>query len=362
MKYDFLIVGAGLFGSVCANELKQKGYSCLVIEKRQHIGGNCFTEQVNDIYVHKYGPHIFHTSSKQIWDYITSFDEFEPFQLNVVAHYQNRLYSLPFNMWTFNQMWGVTSPLDAKTIIDSQRFVGAPSNLEEYALSIVGKDIYYKLIYGYTKKQWKTHPKFLPSDIIKRLPLRFTFDNNYFNDNFQGIPKHGYTYIIQQMLMDTDIELNIDYFANQDKYDSMAKCVIYTGPIDKFYNYIYGKLNYRSLFFEEHNINIEDYQGTSVINYTEETIPYTRIVEHKHFLKNPKQKNTIITKEYPIEYTEYTEPMYPINNIENTDIYNKYKELTKINKKYIFGGRLAEYKYYDMHQVIGSALSTIKSI
>lgn len=362
MKYDFIIVGAGLFGAVCADQLKKRGHSCLVIEKRHHIGGNCFTENINNIFVHKYGPHIFHTSSKRIWEYVNEFDEFEPIQLNVIANYQEKIYSLPFNMWTFNQMWGVTSVSEAQSIINSQKFMGNPTNLEEYALSVVGKDIYYTLIHGYTKKQWKTDPKLLPASIIKRLPLRFTFDNNYFNDQYQGIPKHGYTYMIEQMLEGVEIQLDVDYFSDQDKYDNMAKSVIYTGPIDKFYQYYYGKLNYRSLFFEEQEISIETYQGTPVVNYTEEIVPYTRIVEHKYFLKNHKQQSTIITKEYPIEYTEDTEPMYPINNTENNIIYQQYKKLNHKTNKYIFGGRLAEYKYYDMHQVIGSALSTVKNI
>ena len=362
MKYDFLIVGAGLFGSVCAHELTKKGYSCLVIDKRDHIAGNCYTETVQDICVHKYGPHIFHTSSKELWNYINAFDDFEFFELNVLAKYQDSLYSLPFNMWTFHQMWGVTSASEAKSIINSQRFSGIPTNLEEYALSIVGHDIYHKLIYGYTKKQWQTDPKNLPIDIIKRLPLRFYFNNNYFNDTFQGIPKHGYTHIIQTMLSGSQIDLGVDYFNNRDRYDSISHYVIYTGPIDRFYDYQYGKLNYRSLHFDISLIDSDNYQSAPVINYSEEHIPYTRIIEHKYFFKNANQSNTIITKEYPIEYNDNTEPMYPINNLKNNEIYSLYKKITKYNSKYIFGGRLAEYRYYDMHQVIGSALSTVKKI
>jgi UDP-galactopyranose mutase len=363
MKYDFLIVGAGLFGSVCARELTDKGYKCLVIDKRNHIAGNCYTENINDIDVHKYGPHIFHTSNENIWKYINQFSEFNNFELNIIANHKNNLYSLPFNMWTFYQLWGVKSESDAQAIIDSQKFIGTPSNLEEYALSIVGKDIYYTLIYGYTKKQWGTEPKNLPASIIKRLPIRFMFNNNYFNDKYQGIPKYGYTKIFDNLLSDSSVELGVDFFNKQEYYASNAKNIIYTGPIDKFYNFEYGELDYRSLRFEEERINTNSYQGCPVVNYTEESIKHTRITEHKHFISNHiNNENTVITKEYPAQYTTATEPMYPIADIKNKELYTRYKDLTKHNKQIIFGGRLAEYKYYDMHQVIGSALSTVREI
>lgn len=363
MSYDFLIVGAGLFGSVCARELTDRGFSCLVIEKKNHIAGNCFTENVDGIDVHKYGPHIFHTSNEKIWNYINQFGKFNNFELNVIASHKDKLYSLPFNMWTFYQMWGTRDIDEIKKIIDSQRFIGTPSNLEEYALSIVGKDIYYSLIYGYTKKQWKTDPKNLPADIIKRLPLRFVFDNNYFNDTYQGIPQNGYTSIFRNLLDGIQVELGIDFFSKRPYFEKLATKVIYTGPIDLFFEYCHGTLDYRSLYFDHARVEKEDIQSTPVINYTEESIPYTRIVEHKHFKpKAPATNHTIITKEYPIEYTEFTEPMYPINNKLNMSVYDKYVETSYKHSKVIFGGRLAEYKYYDMHQIIGSALKTIQKI
>lgn len=362
MKYDFLIVGCGLFGSVCARELSDRGYSCLIIDKRNHIGGNCYTKDIHNIHVHKYGPHIFHTDNEKIWKYVNQFADFDNFILNVIASYKDKFYSLPFNMWTFHQMWGVKNKDEAKKIIDSQRFIGTPSNLEEYALSKVGADIYYSFIYGYTKKQWQTEPKNLPVSIIKRLPIRFVFDNNYFNDKYQGIPRDGYTSLIKNMLDKCEILLGTDFFNNRSYFEGLAKYIIYTGPIDRFYDNCYGKLNYRSLFFEESQLPIDNYQGSCVINYTSENIPYTRIIEHKYFNQKPIDGTTVITKEYPIAYHDNAEPYYPIETKENIDILAKYQDISKKNSKIIFGGRLAEYRYYDMHQIIGSALTTVNKI
>lgn len=360
MAYDFLIVGAGLFGSVFAREATNLGYRCLVIDKRRHIGGNCYTEKIADIDVHKYGPHIFHTSSKKIWDYINQFSTFENFELNVVANYKSKLYALPFNMWTFNQLWGINTRGEAIQKINSQRFKGEPKNLEEYALSTVGRDVYEKLIYGYTKKQWKTEPSQLPTSIIRRIPLRFTFNNNYFNDSYQGIPENGYTEIFTKLLEGSDISLGVDYFKNKDGYDKKAKRVVYTGPIDKFYEYKFGKLDYRALRFEENVVDSLSVQGCPVMNYTDENVEHTRVTEHKFFKRNCQTTESVITKEFPVKLTEYASPAYPINNKENQSRYVRYKALNT-NPKYIFGGRLAEYKYYDMHQVIGSALAAAKA-
>lgn len=351
--YDFLIVGAGLFGSTIAREVTDRGYKCLVVDKRDHVGGNCYTENISGIDVHKYGAHIFHTDSKKIWDYVNQFSEFEQYQHNVIANYEGRLYNLPFNMWTFNQMWGVNTEEEVKSIIDSQRFKGEPKNLEEYALSVVGKDIYNLFIRGYTKKQWNIDPKKLPISIIKRIPIRFIFNNNYYNDNYQGIPKHGYTKLIDNLLDGIPVELGFDYFDNKERF--LAKRIIYTGPIDKFYDYCYGKLDYRSITLETQILDTESYQGCSVMNFTSEDIPYTRIIEHK-FFSTKKTDKTIISKEFSVDSNE---PFYPIGDEKNMAIYNRYNDLNKGSDKYIFGGRLAEYRYYDMHQVIGSALSTV---
>jgi UDP-galactopyranose mutase len=359
--YDYLIVGSGFFGSICARELTDKGYKCLVIEKRNHIGGNCYTEKIDGINIHKYGAHIFHTSNKEVWDYVNKFVEFNSYRHHVLANYNNEIYPLPFNMFTFNKLWNVNTPEEAKHVIEQQRFLGDPTNLEEQALSLVGKDIYEKLIKGYTEKQWMKSCKELPAFIIKRLPVRFTYDNNYFFDSFQGIPKNGYTELFEKLLNNIEIKLNVDYFTNKDYFNSLAKNIIYTGPIDKFYNYCFGELEYRPLKFEHITLDQENYQGHSVINYTEKKIPYTRIIEHKHF-NNDISDKTIITKEYPIEWNRNEEPYYPINNNLNQEKYLKYKNLANQEKNIIFGGRLAEYKYYDMHQVIESALNKIKEI
>jgi UDP-galactopyranose mutase len=361
VKYDYVIIGSGFFGSICARELTDKGYKCLVIEKRKHIGGNCYTEKVENINVHKYGAHIFHTSNKEVWEYVNRFVEFNSYRHHVVANYKNEMYSLPFNMFTFNKLWNINTPKEAKDIIEQQRFKGDPTNLEEQALSLVGEDVYKKLIKGYTEKQWMKSCKELPSFIIKRLPVRFIYDNNYFFDPYQGIPKNGYTELFEKLLEGIEIKLDTDYFNDREHFDSLAKTIIYTGPIDKYYNYCFGELEYRPLKFEHTILNQENYQGHSVINYTEKEVPYTRIIEHKHF-NNDTSDKTIITKEYPIEWSKDEEPYYPINDIENNKKYLQYKDLIKQESNTIFGGRLAEYKYYDMHQVIESALKFVKQL
>lgn len=364
MKYDYLIIGSGLFGSTCAYELSKKGKKVLVLEKREHIGGNIYTEEVENINIHKYGAHIFHTNDKYIWDYINQFSEFNRFTNSPLAFYKDKLYNLPFNMNTFYQLWGVTTPQAAKDIINKQKVNisnNPPTNLEEQAISLVGKDIYEILIKGYTEKQWGRNATELPTFIINRIPVRFNFDNNYFSDRYQGIPIGGYTKIIEKMLASCDVKLNINYLDNKEYYNSLANKIIYTGPIDEFFQYCHGKLQYRSLRFEESLINSENYQGNAVINYTDINIPYTRIIEHKHF-EDSNSTKTIITKEFPIEWSEGEEAYYPINDAENMELLKKYRLLSKNESKIIFGGRLAEYKYYDMHQVIKSALNTINNI
>jgi UDP-galactopyranose mutase len=360
-SYDYLIVGAGMFGSVCAHELTKQGKRCLVIDSRHHIGGNCYTENINGIHVHSYGAHIFHTNDKKLWEYVNQFAEFKQYTHNVIANYKDEMYTLPFNMWTFNQMWGVNTPEEAKEIIESQKFKGEITNLEEQAMSMVGKDIYEKLIKGYTEKQWNRPCSELPPSIIKRLPVRFTWDSNYFNDKYTGMPIGGYTQIFKKMLEGIDVTLNSNYFELKDYYDSIADKVIYTGPIDKFFDYQYGKLEYKSLRWETEQLEQDNFQGNPVINYTDSEVPYTRILEHKWF--DPQsQKGTIISREYPIDYDGTNEPYYPIRDVKNTEIYNKYQELTKGLDKYIFGGRLGAYVYYDMHQIIAQALKKISEI
>ena len=363
MVYDYLVVGAGLFGSVFAHEASIRGKKVLVIDKKNHIGGNIYTEFKEDIHVHQYGAHIFHTSNKNIWDYVNQFAEFNHYINSPIANYKGKIYNLPFNMNTFNQLWGVVTPEEAKLKIDEQRkmfFKENPKNLEEQAINLVGLEIYEKLIKGYTEKQWGRACTELPPFIIKRLPVRFTYDNNYFNDTYQGIPKEGYTSMIEKMLKGVEVRLGVDYFEHKDELDLLADKVLYTGPIDQFYDYEYGVLAYRSLRFEHEILNIENYQGNAVVNYTEKEIPYTRIIEHKHF-NFGKQLKTVITREYPDEWTKDKEAYYPINDEKNNSIYMRYKDRTNQETKFIFGGRLAEYKYYDMHVVIESALSLIKS-
>jgi len=360
-NYDFLIIGSGLFGSVCARELTNFGYKCLVVEKRNHIGGNCYTQKEEGINIHKYGAHIFHTSNEEVWNYINKYIKFNNYRHHVIANYRNELYSLPFNMFTFNKLFKLNTPLEVLNKIESQKFSGTPKNLEEQAISLVGSEVYEKLIKGYTIKQWMMDPKELPAQIIKRLPVRFNFDNNYFYDKFQGIPENGYTELFDKLLNNIDVRLNIDYFNNRQELNEIAKKTIYSGPIDKFFNYKFGDLEYRPLKFVQETLHIPNYQGCSVVNYTDIDIPYTRIIEHKHF-ENSISEKTIITKEYPIEWKKDSEPYYPINNKSNQEIYSKYLEETKHLKNVYFGGRLGEYKYYDMHQVIESALKLIKKI
>ena len=358
MKYDYLVVGAGLYGAVFAYEAKKKGKTCLVIDKRDHIAGNIYCENVSGINVHKYGAHIFHTSDKVVWEYINQFAEFNNYINSPVARYKNELYNLPFNMNTFSKMWNIATPQEAKDIIASQIAdlnITEPKNLEEQALSLVGKDVYEKLIKGYTEKQWGRDCKDLPSFIIKRLPLRFIYDNNYFNDRYQGIPIGGYTKIVEKMLDGIEVRLNTNYLDNREEFDAMADKIVYTGMIDQFYDYKLGVLEYRSVRFETEELPMENYQGNAVVNYTEREVPYTRIIEHKHF-EFGKQPTTIISREYSSEWKKGDEPYYPVNNDKNNALYQQYKELADKEHKVIFGGRLGGYKYYDMDKVIAAAL------
>jgi len=357
---DYLIVGSGFFGSICAYELNKAGYKVVVIDSRNHIGGNCYTENKDGINIHIYGPHIFHTSNEEVWKWINQFVSFNNFILSPVANYKEEIYSLPFNMWTFSKLWNVTHPNQVKKIIEEQSsHITEPTNLEEQAIKLVGTDVYEKLIKGYTAKQWRKDPKELPASIIKRLPVRFTYNNNYFNDKYQGIPIGGYTQIFEKLLEGIDVKLGVDYF--KDELPEYNK-VIYTGPIDRFYNYQFGELEYKTTKFEHTKIDTDNFQGTPVMNYTDEETPFTRIIEHKHF-ENSNSNITWITHEYPTEYkSEVTEPMYPVNDKENNFKYSQYKKLADQEKNIIFGGRLAEYKYYDMHQVIESALNVIKNV
>lgn len=362
-KLDYLIVGSGLYGSVFAHEATKRGLKCLVIDKRDHIGGNIYCENIEGINVHKYGPHIFHTNDAEIWKYVNQFVEFNNFIYSPIAVFKNEVYNLPFNMNTFNKLWGIITPIEAQNIIDRQirdSNIINPSNLEEQAISLVGLDIYEKLIKGYTEKQWGKRAVDLPSFIIKRLPVRFTYDNNYFNDKYQGIPIGGYNKLIEGLLSSIEVKTNIDYFEDRSYWDSIAHKVVYTGPIDQFYKYQFGKLEYRTLKFENEFLEISNFQGNAGVNYTEKDIPYTRIVEHKHF-EFGKQSNTIITREYSSLWKPGSEPFYPVNDSRNNAIYKKYKELSHFESKIIFGGRLAEYKYYDMHQIIASALNKFKN-
>lgn len=361
-KYDYLIVGAGLFGSIFAYEANKRGKKCLVIDKRDHIGGNIYCKNIEGINVHQYGAHIFHTSNKNIWDYVNSFVEFNRYTNSPIANYRGEIYNLPFNMNTFNKLWGVVTPEEAKAKIEEQRLASGiiePKNLEEQAISLVGTDIYTKLIKGYTEKQWGRSAAELPSFIIKRLPVRFTYDNNYFNDKYQGIPEGGYNIIIEKMLDGIDIELSKDFFEDRENLSKLAEKIVFTGMIDEFYKYEFGTLEYRSLKFEHEVLECENYQGVAVVNYTEREIPYTRVIEHKHF-EYGTQNKTIITREYPADWKIGDEPYYPVNNERNNELFEKYKELASKEKNIIFGGRLGNYKYYDMHQVIEAALEVSK--
>lgn len=365
MKFDYLIVGAGLFGATAAHILTRSGKQCLIIDKRSHIGGNIYTESVNGINVHKYGAHIFHTSNKQVWDFVNSFVEFNRYTNSPVANYKGKLYNLPFNMNTFYQMWGVTTPEQAAAKIEEQRNesgITHPRNLEEQAISLIGKDIYYTLIKDYTEKQWGRKATELPAFIIRRLPVRFTFDNNYFNDKYQGIPMGGYTRLVEKLLEGIEVKLDTDYFENKAYFDSVADRIIYTGEIDRYFNYRFGHLEYRTVSFETEVLEgVSNYQGNAVVNYTDAETQYTRIIEHKHF-EFGNQPDTVISKEYSKEWKPGDEPYYPVNDERNSVLYMKYKALVDAQEKVTFGGRLAEYKYYDMHQVIESALSLVNSL
>jgi UDP-galactopyranose mutase len=359
MKYDYLIVGCGLYGITFARLATDAGKSCLIIDKRNHIGGNCYTENIEGINIHKYGAHIFHTSNSYVWNFLNKYVEFNNYINSPKAVSKGKLYSLPFNMNTFYEIWGTTSPKNAKSIIKLQSFKGTPKNLEEQALSLVGEDIYRLLIKEYTEKQWGKRATELPPFIIKRLPLRFTFDNNYFNDKYQGIPIGGYTKLFQNMLEGIEVNLDTDYFENREYFNSIADKIVYTGCIDEFFDYQFGKLEYRSLKFKHETLDIENYQGNAVINYCDYNVPHTRILEHKHFEKAITNK-TVITYEYPEDYTHDTIPYYPINNDNNQKIYRKYKDKSKSLTNFIFGGRLSEYKYMDMHVVVESAINKFK--
>lgn len=356
--YDYLIVGAGLFGSVFAYEAGKKGKTCLVVERRGHIGGNVYTEEIEGIHVHKYGAHIFHTNDREIWEYMQQFAEFNRYTNSPVANYKGEIYNLPFNMNTFNRLWGVITPAQAKAKVKEQ--VEAyqtqnPKNLEEQALNLVGKDIYEKLVKGYTEKQWGHRATELPPQIIKRIPIRYTYDNNYFNDAYQGIPMGGYTSMIERMLEKADVRLNTDYLCQREELDQLARQVIYTGPVDAFYEYCYGELEYRSVSFETEILEEENYQGNAVVNYTEYEVPYTRIIEHKHFEFGTQDK-TVISREYPAAWERGKEPYYPVNNEKNNQLYQRYAALAAKEEKVLFGGRLGTYQYMDMHQVVSEAL------
>ncbi len=362
-KYDYLIVGAGLFGAVFSYEMNQRGKKCLVIDKRNHIGGNIYTKELEGIQVHKYGAHIFHTNNKWIWDYINQFAEFNRYTNSPIARYKDEIYNLPFNMNTFSKLWGVITPEEAEKKIKSQIVesgICSPNNLEEQAISLVGKDIYEKLIKGYTEKQWGKEAKELPTFIIKRIPVRFTYDNNYFNDKYQGIPIGGYTQIIEKMLTGIEVRLEENFFSNREYWEDIADKIVFTGQIDRYYEYCYGKLEYRSLKFETEVLEVENYQGNAVVNYTEYEVPYTRIIEHKHF-EFGTQKKTVITREFPIKWTDEEEPYYPINDKENSELYKKYLKKAEHDTKVLFGGRLGMYQYMDMHIVIEKALELVES-
>lgn len=356
--YDYLIVGSGLFGSIFAYEAGKKGKQCLVVEKRDHIGGNIYTKEVEGIQVHQYGAHIFHTSNREVWEYVQQFAEFNRYTNSPVANYKGEIYNLPFNMNTFNKLWGVVTPAEAKAKIEEQAAAYRtehPANLEEQALNLVGKDIYEKLIKGYTEKQWGHRATELPPEIIKRLPVRYIYDNNYFNDIYQGIPIGGYTAMIEKMLEKAEVRLGVDYLEHKDELDALAEKVVYTGPIDAYYGYQFGELEYRSVSFETEVLDQPNYQGNAVVNYTEREVPYTRIIEHKHF-EFGNQPKTVISKEYSSEWKPGIEPYYPINDETNGKLFEQYKELADKEENVIFGGRLGNYKYYDMDKVIEAAL------
>lgn len=357
-KYDYVLVGSGLFAGVWAYLAAKQGKRCLVVEKRDHIGGNIYCEDIEGIHVHKYGAHIFHTSNREVWDFVNSLVEFNRYTNSPVANYKGEMYNMPFNMNTFSKMWNISTPEEARAIIEKQKesVAGEPKNLEEQAISLVGVDIYRKLVKGYTEKQWGRDCTELPAFIIKRLPVRYTYDNNYFNDLYQGIPMGGYNVIIEKLFEGCDMETGVDYLEKKEYYDSLGETIVYTGTLDSFYQYCFGKLEYRSLRFETEVKDTDNYQGVAVVNYTDRETPYTRIIEHKHF-EFGTQPKTVITREYPADWQEGMEPYYPVNDQRNQELYEKYAALAKKEKNVIFGGRLAEYKYYDMDKVIESAFN-----
>ena len=361
IQYDYLIVGAGLFGAMFAYRAKKSGKRCLVIDKNPHIGGGCYTEEVRGINVHKYGPHIFHTSNKEVWDFVNGLVPFNDFVNSPVACYRGRRYNLPFNMNTFHQLWGVDTPEEAKEIIDRQRAeyasIEEPKNLEEQALKLAGRDIYETLVKGYSEKQWGMKATEIPAFVIRRLPFRFEYNNNYFNDTYQGVPIGGYTKLFERLLDGIEVKLNTDYFSNREYFDGLAERIVYTGRIDEFFDFKLGELDFRSLRFEHKTLEgVKDFQGNAVVNYTEAEVPYTRIIEHKHF-EFGKQPDTVITYEYSRKWEKGAAPYYPINNERNNALYSQYAELAKQAPNVLFGGRLAEYKYYDMHQIVEKVLS-----
>lgn len=357
--YDYLIVGAGLFGAVFAREATKAGKRCLVIDKRGHVGGNIYTREIEGIQVHEYGAHIFHTSNKKVWEYVNRYAEFNRYTNSPVANYKGEIYNMPFNMNTFHKLWGVVTPKEAQEKIEQQKqeySVEHPENLEEQAINLVGPDVYTRLVKGYTEKQWGKRATELPAFIIKRLPVRFTYDNNYFNDDYQGIPIGGYTRMIEKMLEGIEVRLNENFLNKQEEYKEVAETVVYTGMIDEYFDYCYGELEYRSLRFETEVLEEENYQGNAVVNYTEYEVPYTRIIEHKHF-EYGTQPKTVITREYPHNWTKGDEPYYPMNDDKNAALYEKYRELAEQEGNVIFGGRLGQYKYYDMDDTIEAALN-----
>ena len=360
-KYDYILVGSGLYSGVFAWFAKQKGKKCLVLEKRDHIGGNVYCENTEGIHVHKYRAHIFHTSNKEVWQFVNSLAEFNRYTNSPVANYKGEMYNMPFNMNTFSKMWNISTPAEAKKIIEEQKkeITGEPKNLEEQAISLVGREIYEKLVKGYTEKQWGRDCTALPAFIIKRLPVRYTYDNNYFNDLYQGIPIGGYNVIIDRLFEGCDIETGVDYLEKKEYYDGLGEKIVYTGTIDAYYKYQFGKLEYRSLRFESEVLDEENHQGVAVVNYTDRETPYTRIIEHKHF-EFGTQPKTVITREYPVTWQEGMEPYYPVNDEKNQALYQKYAKLAEKEEHVIFGGRLGEYKYYDMDKVIASAMACAK--
>ena len=363
--YDYLIVGSGLFGAVCARELTDAGKSCLVVEARPHIGGNIYTEEVEGIQVHRYGAHIFHTKDKETWEYVNRFATFNHYVNSPIAVYRDELYNLPFNMNTFSKLWGVKTPAEAQAKIEEERrayYVENPQNLEEQAINLVGVTIYEKLVKGYTAKQWGRPCTELPAFIIKRLPVRFVYDNNYFSDPYQGIPHEGYTKMVERLLDGVEVRLGCDYLAEKETLEKMAKQIIYTGQIDRYYDYCFGPLEYRSVRFEDEILDIPNYQGNAVVNYTEAEVPYTRIIEHKHFVFDSTSPKTVISREYPSAWKVGDEPYYPVNNDENNSLYEKYRRLAENDPKVLFGGRLVLYKYYDMDRVISAARELVRGL